>query len=787
MRCALVCLTAGLAGLLLTVAAAAAWLAWASLPRVAGELEVAGLAAPVAIVRDAQAIPRIRAGTAADAYQALGFVHGQDRLWQMEIDRLAGQGRLAEVLGETALPLDRFMRTLGLQGRAERALPGVDPATRALLDAYARGVNAAIAAFGFALPPEFMLLRHRPEPWRPVDSLRLSRLMALQLSGNWREELLRARLAAHLSPEQMRDLWPDSPAPGPVTLAALAGLPLDALTAGLPAPPAAGLGSNVWVAAGARTASGAPLLANDPHLELQLPGHWYLAALEAPGLAVIGATMPGLPFVVLGRNQDLAWGFTNTGSDTQDLFVEQVDPADPARYLIPGGSAPFLRRSETLLVRDSSPVQLEVRETRHGPVLSDLSPTMAEAAGPGRVLALAWTQLLDDAPDTTLAAGFALARARDAAGFVAGAELYRGAQQNMAFAVRDGGIGMISPGLVPIRRAGDGTGPVPGWTGEYDWLGTIPAADLPRRLDPPQGLLINANNRLVGPDYPYFLTSRWEAPYRAERIGALLGDGHGFDQDRFAAVQLDVASRLAADLRPFLPAPEAVAPGNRAALAALRSWDGVAAADRPEPLLFAAWYRALGTAIAGDELGPAWSEIRDRPNFLLRVLTGSPGWCDRRDTAPVETCAGIAAAALDSAMAELTAAYGADWQGWRWGTAHPALLAHRPFEQVPWLRDWFSRLVAVGGDATTVNVAAPGSTRPELPYAAYHAAGYRAIYDLAAPDRSRWIAVAGQSGNPLSPHYADLASLWAEGRYLEMSLAPADAMSLLRLLPGGGQ
>ena len=256
------------------------------------------------------------------------------------------------------------------------------PADLALLEAYARGVNAAIAGYGIALPPEFLLLRHRPEPWRPVDCLRLQKLLALTLSGNWRQELLRARLAQRLRPDQLADLWPGEEPGGPITMAAaLDGLPLDALAAALPPAPPAGLGSNVWVAAGSRTASGQPLLANDPHLPLQMPGQWYLAQIEAPGLSVIGATLPGLPFVVLGRNRELAWGFSTTGSDTQDLFIERVDPADPGRYLAPGGGEPFAVRREEIAVRGGAPVPLEIRGTRHGPVVSDLAAATAEVAG----------------------------------------------------------------------------------------------------------------------------------------------------------------------------------------------------------------------------------------------------------------------------------------------------------------------------------------------------------------------------------------------------------------------
>lgn len=752
------------------------WLAAASLPQLEGEVALAGLDRPVQVARDGHGIPTVRAESLRDAWFAVGFLHGQDRLWQMEFHRRLGQGRLAEVLGRAALPPDRFFRTLGLARHAAAALASLSPEARSGLEAYARGVNAAVGRFGRVLPPEFLILGHRPEPWRPADSLLFHKLMALDLSGNWRDELLRARLLQRLPPERVAELWPGPPPGSPVTLAALRDLPLERLAAALPSAPPAVAGSNVWVAAGSRTASGAPLLANDPHLRLQMPGHWYLVRIAAPGLEVAGATLPALPFVVLGRNRDVAWGFANTGSDTQDLFVERLDPADPGRYLTPEGSAPLALRRETIAVRGEDPVELTLRETRHGPVISDLAPVAAEAAGPDAVLALAWTQL--GGTDTTAEAGFAIGRARDAAGFVAAVQRYQGAQQNMAFADRHGTIGLVSPGLVPIRRQGDGRWPVPGWTGAFDWVGTIPPAALPRRLDPPAGLLVNANNRLVGDGYPHLLARDWDPPFRAGRIAALLEGGRRLDADRFAAIQLDTRSPLAELFLPHLLAAATVDPRAVSAKALLQDWDGRMQADRPEPLVFAAWYEALGEAIYADELGPLFRAYKGlRPEFLRSVFARAHRWCDDVGTPDVETCAQRAGLALERAVRRLEETHGADRGRWRWGEAHPAVLGHRPFEESGLLRGLFSLALPVGGDGTTVNVAHWGATRPGLLFGAVHAAGYRAVYDLAEPSASRWIAATGQSGHPLSPHYRDLARLWRDGAYLPLRLPAAEGIS----------
>ena len=773
MRRWLLRLAGGLILLLLAATGFLAWLLWSSLPDEQGELALAGLQQPVGIARDAHAIPTVRAATVEDAAFALGFLHGQDRLWQMEFTRRLGQGRLAEILGEAALPYDRLLRTLGLAQIAEANLAGLAAETRAGLAAYALGVNAAITRFGRTLPPEFLILGVRPEPWRPADSLLIQKLMALDLSGNWRQELLRARLAQRLAPAQMEELFPGDPPGSPVTLAALAGLPLDELAAALPSASPLGLGSNVWVAAGSRTASGLPLLANDPHLRLLMPGHWYLAAIQAPGLEVIGATLPGLPFVVLGRNRQIAWGFTNTGSDTQDLFIERLDPADPGRYLTPDGAAPFTRRIELIAIRGGAPVRLEVRGTRHGPVISDLVPSAAALAGRNQVLALAWTQL--GAQDSTAEAGFALGRAQDWQAFAAAARLYQGAQQNMAYADRAGRIGLISPGLVPIRRSGDGTLPAQGWTGRQDWLGTIPAEALPRTLDPATGLLVNANNRLVGADYPYLLAAQWQPAWRARRILDLLEASGPLDPDRFVAIQLDLVSPLARTFLPDLLAASTRDPDARAVQDLLRGWDGRMAADRPEPLLFMAWYRALAETVYADELGPLFEEFRGlRPDFLRAALDGRGGWCDDVTTPRHESCAERAGLALEHALPPLVARYGPDWRRWRWGGAHAALLAHQPFERSELLRRLFSLVLPIGGDATTVAVAADApDVRPDLPFGTVHGPGYRAIYDLAGAEGSRWIAATGQSGHPFSRHYRDLARLWHQGRYLAMH--PTDA------------
>jgi penicillin G amidase len=758
-----------------------------SLPQVDGEIRVAGVSAPVTVVRDQWAIPYIEAQNLSDATFAQGFVHAQDRLWQMEFQRRLGAGRLAEIVGPAGLPGDRFMRTLGLYRLAAASLVHLSPETRARLDAYAAGVNAYLAVRTGPLPLEFLLLRHHEvEPWSPADTLVWLRLMALDLSVNYRDELLRARLAQRLTDEQIADVWPDYPESAPVTLVELArSLPAEQLAAALPPAPDRAQGSNAWVLAGSRTATGAPLLANDPHLGLRAPGVWYLARIEAPEVTLVGATMPGVPGILLGHNGSVAWGLTNTGADVQDLFIERTDPAEPLRYLTPDGSAPFEVRDEVIRVKGGPPATHRVRETRHGPVLSDLLPDAERLFGAGEVVALAWTALAAD--DCTMQALLRLNQARDWPSFVAATQGVGAPMQNILYADVAGHIGFIAPGRVPVRRQGDGRWPVPGWSGAYDWQGEIPFADLPRAQDPPDGAFVNANNPIVPRDYPYLLTADWEASYRARRLAQLLA-GRSHDLAAFAAMQADQLSLLAQDLLPIMLEAEAPSPAAAAALAELRAWDRVMRPDARAPLLFAAWYRELSRLIYADELGALFERFWSvRPRFMDRILKHRQVWCDDRTTAAVESCAALAARALELALADLARRFGDDQARWRWGAAHPARMAHAIFGEQPLLAWLFDIRAASGGDSTTVNVGhyAPGDARQ--PFASTHAAGFRGLYDLADLDRSRFVAATGQSGSPLSRHYHDLTALWSAGDSVAMD-GSADAgrrgaSARLRLVP----
>ena len=769
-----------------------------SLPDTTGTVALAGLKAPVKIVRDRNGVPHIFASDDADAEFALGYVHAQDRLWQMETMRRAATGRLAELAGEQALPLDRMIRTLGLERLAENELATLDPAVRAQIDAYTAGVNAYIEHHRGVWPPEFVALQISPRPWRPVDSIVWGELMALQLSGNWRTEMIRAQLAKTLSAAEIAQLWPPVPSAAQLQLPArgvhgeraLPDTSHAALERGLPlAPLASVLGafdahgaSNAWAVDGAHSADGKPLLANDPHLGFGLPILWYLATMDTPDLHLAGATVPGVPSFILGHNDKIAWGMTTTGGDVEDLFVEKVDPDDPSRYMTPDGPMPFRTRVETIGVRGKPPVTITVRATRHGPVISDAVEALAQSQARGTVVALEATWLQ---PGNKIATAiYELDRARDWASFVGAMKDFTAPEQTVAYADTDGHIGYYAAGAVPIRKSGDGLMPAPGWSGAFDWTGTIPFDSLPHALDPPSGRFVNANDRPVGPDYPYFISSDgYDWPYRARRIEDLLALRPKATLDEFAAMQADSVSLAARQLLPLMLdiAPET--PAGRAMLERLKSWNGVMDRDRPEPLVFEAWLRELERGLFADKLG---DQFRDywggRAGTLYTILTSEPAWCARATTKPrPEDCHDQIASAYERAMIWLTERYGNDPSLWRWGDAHQAYFIDRVFAEAPFVNRFAIVHIAADGGDYTINRGAVSFSNGLAPFADFHGAGYRAIYDLGDLARSRFMIATGESGNLFSHHFKDFVGRWRDVEYVTL------AGSAEALLKQGGQ
>jgi len=789
---------AAIALLTLLAALALGLYAWQTLPAHDGTLVLPGARGEIRIERDAHGIPTIVAADPLDAVYGLGVVHAQDRLWQLETHRRIGAGRTAEAFGAAALDADRFLRALGVRRAAEAQWAQAGPATRQVVEAYAAGINAVVARGGQARAPEFLLLGLQPGRWEPADTFAWAIMMAWDLGGNWNTELLRLRLALKLPVDRIEQLLPPYPGdavPATADYAALyrsLGLGPErvaALTQGFDAAPPSGVegvGSNNWVLAGSRTTAGAPLLANDPHLKLSAPALWYFARLKAPGLDVAGATMPGLPFVVLGQNADIAWGFTNTGPDVQDLYLEQTDPADPNRVRTPGGFAPLEVEQDRIGVKGGADVPITVRRSRHGPVVSDaggmgdaLGPAGAGVAAgrPGYLLALRWTAL--DPDSDPVAVGLAVQQARSVDGFFAATRGLVAPMQNMVVADRAGRIGVISPGRVPVRGPDNDLGgrvPAPGWDARYDWAGFIPADQTPRRRDPAVGWIATANQRITEPGYPHHLTHEWALPYRQQRIEQVLESRPRHSLQDLAALQMDQRSLAMARLLPWLKRAGSAHPLAAAAKAQLEGFEADMAADRPAPLIAWAWQRQLARAIFADDAGEAlWDKSlagRTFQDALEGVLArDDASWCDDRGTPAAETCAQQAGLALTRALEELAARHGPDVAAWRWGQAHVARSEHRPFSRVPVLNRLFELRAPVGGDTHTVQamrvVLRPDKLTGDL-YHVDHSASLRAVYDLADRSRSGVVHSTGQSGIVFSPRYRDQVGPWTRGELLPL-------------------
>jgi penicillin amidase len=756
--------------LLLAGSAGFVWL-MSSLPYVDGHIPIVGLEREATIARDKLGVPLITARTQHDAYYALGFTHAQDRIWQMELQRRIGAGRMAEAVGPRGLANDRFMRALNLYHLADAGFAALDQPTRGALLAYATGVNAWLDSHRHRLPLEFTLLGITPEPWTPADSLVWGRVMALQLSGNWHEELNRMELAGTLDPRRLGELFPPYPADAPVTVPGKAAAALREAT---PEDARPRLASNLWLVGGLHTASGRPLFANDIHLPFQAPVLWYLARMEAPGLSLSGATIPGLPFHLIGHNGRVAWGFTTTHADTIDLFVEK--PAGDGKYQAPGGPRSFEVRREVIRVKDQADEVLEVRSTRHGPIISDLVP------GHGNDL-LAFSAPFLVADDLTPQAFHRLNRATDWKGFTTALKDFHNPVQNIGYADTSGTIAFITAGRLPLRKSGNGTRPAPGWSGETDWTGWAPFAKLPQTVNPRSGTIVNANNKVVPDGYPVLIAADWPDGYRAQRIADLLADRKGLVAEDMAAMQQDTLSLGALELKELVSEVEAKSGRARDAARLIAAWDARAEAGRPEPLIFAAWMARLNRAIFADELKGHFAMMEPfRASALAAALTRNRHWCDDVATPDPESCDEVVARSLEQAVTDLTTAYGPDMAAWRWGDAHHARFASRILGSVPLLSYLTDIEVATSGDDFTIgrgSYMAPPAGKAEFPHV--HGAGLRVIYDLADLSKSRFIMATGQSGNPLSRHYRDMVSSWVANH--GVTLEHHDAAAVLSMDP----
>ncbi len=843
-----------------------AWITARSQPQVAGTLHLPGLAASVEVIRDDTGIAHVYADTPDDLFFAQGFIHASERMWQMEVFRHIGAGRVSELFGASEIDTDRFIRTLGWRRAAERDLAALDAGTVRVLQRYADGVNAWLAQSAGQKNLAFVvtgvkagkgggLAGYDPEPWTPLDTVTFGKLQAWSLGGNYDAELFRLLADARLGDPALTDLlvpgYPDGAptitqtkdlvaapaarAPGAPSvaatgpgaalddraaagfgrlaaigdgIAALAGFDTGGSALGHP-----GVGSNNWVVAPGKSATGHALLANDPHLGVQMPSIWYMNALHCRTVStacpydVAGVSFPSAPGVILGHNARIAWGATNTGPDVQDLFVESPDPANPANYLYKGESVPFETRTETIAVAGADPVTLTVRETVHGPVLSDVVPELADT---GRLYAFRWTALAE--PDGLMGAFLKVNVASSFDEFRAAFADYVAPAQNFVYADVDGNIGLQVPGRIPVRPVGDdGRRPVDGSSGDHDWTGYVPYAELPALYNPPDGVIVTANNNPVDADYPYHLGNEWDPGWRATRIRQLLdaaAAGDGVTQADLSEIQNDTRLLRADDLVPALVAAEPATADGREVRRLIDGWRGTCDLDSAGCAAYEVTEWRLMRAILDPWLGTLAPMYvgSDPSRQALRAAVAdeaSPFW-DDPGTPETETRAGRLAAALDDAGAELRGALG-DPGRWVWARVHTTtfreqtlgksgigilegLLNAGPYG-VPGTSD------AVNNGNTSLGAWYPDPDEPgAVPGTLFDAftmtnhPSYRLTVEM-APDRldaARIVISTGQGGNPGGRHYSDLIDDWISGRSaaLPFSRDAVEARESTRLVLG---
>ncbi|SPF80153.1 penicillin acylase family protein [Pseudoprimorskyibacter insulae] len=784
-----------------------------SLPDYNKTMPVAGLTSEIEIIRDNNDVPHIFAGTDRDVFFGLGYAHAQDRLWQMTILRRTAQGRLSEIFGARTVETDKLLRRLDLYTAAVQSVPSQDARTLDALESYAAGVNARIDEINRDSlgrgAPEFFLFNAAISPWQPADSLAIIKLMGLQLSGHLQSEVLRARASLLLSPERLADLLPDMPgapiaalpdyaALVPGVLPGQSGQPLrSAALWPVPEPALAGA-SNAWAAAPHRSASKGTLLANDPHLGLTAPTIWYLARLELSSGGVIGAGIPGVPAIMVGRSEQLGWGLTSAYLDDQDLLIEELNPDNTEEYRTPDGFKPFRTRKSIVEIKDAAPLTMTLRWSDNGPVLPGTQFDLATVTPPGHVAALSWTAL--SPADTSMRAAVGLMFAQDIPQALEASRSYVAPAQNLTL-IDQTGIAMQVIGAMPARdpaHQSKGRLPALGWMPENRWSGTLPYEDNPSFINPEGGIVGNTNNRTTDAPFPRHVSFDWGDSQRVYRWERMMQNRKVHTRDSFIEAQLDTVSVTARTLLPLIGADlwftgEAAPEGTPArrrqqALDMLAAWNGEMNEHLPEPLIYAAWVRALQKRLISDDLGPLTGEFDHiEPLFIERVfrdIDGASAWCDVLRSAPIETCSDVARLALDDALVWIEEHHGTALESLRWGAAHTATHDHPVLGQVPLLRYFVNiHQSTSGGDHTLQRGRTSG--KDPAPFQNVHAAGYRGVYDFADPDSSVFISATGQSGHFLSRHYEDLGQLWRRGEYIPMSLdvglARAAAVGITRL------
>ncbi len=773
-----------------------------------GKRVIKSLSDNVAITFDESDIPHIQAKSSSDALFALGYLHASERSWQMEVNRRLASGRLSEILGKETLAIDRFIRTLGIKHTAEKQFDRYPIATKRLLQSYADGVNAGNAHLGWALPLEYFLTGSQPGHWSPSDSVAWMLMMALDLGGNWHKELQRLELSQFLTTQQIWEVMPAYTPGAPVSNVDFAKiyrdinvfnpnsvvrdqkskpLPATELTAKELPGGKDSIGSNNWALNGKLTSSGKPLLANDPHLGLSAPAIWYMAHLEAPGLNVIGASLPGIPGVVLGRTDKFAWSFTNTGPDVQDLYIEQLDPKNPVVYRGPDGPLPFTVRQEIIDIKGEVSQRFLVKETQHGPVISESYARAKRIIDTNRyALALRWTAL--DVENQSVAGLLDMNHAKDLDAFKKALRKNYAPMQNVVMADVDGNISYQAAGVAPKRTLHQGlygVAPALGWEKQYDWTGYVPFEQLPNSNNPDANWIATANQKILASNDPNPLTGDWELPTRYDRIAELITGKSNHDIASMKSMQADTLSLGATPLLELFKSTQSKHPLAQQTSELIKNFDGDMRVNSSSALIFNAWVDQL-TRKLFSRLSYSFTENYGARSFrqalILQLQNPDSPWCNDPKTEQIESCADASNAALDQALEQLSAQLGSNPINWTWGNAHIAVSEHRPFSKVPFLGSLFNLRQPFPGDSFTINVGRLELLKADNPFETKQAPSLRALYDLSDLEQSLFIYQTGQSGWVQSKLYRNMGTLWAQNEYLPLQMKPQKVNRKLDLI-----
>lgn len=771
-------------------------------PKTDGTVTVAGLREEVTVFRDEFGIPHIFAQNLDDLFFAQGYVHAQDRFWQMEFWRHIGQGRISEIAGEGSLELDKFIRTMGWNRIGADTLSYYEqesPGSMAILDAYSAGVNAYIDEHRDELSVNYAILGlvNEPweiEPWTPLNTITWAVVMSDNLSSDWGSELRRANLIKDLGEEMVDSIWLLYPYDRrPVIVSTEALEEFRALEVGRSETvgtvdwsrvntdivgeiPGNGfalgdesfVGSNNWVVSGEHTDTGLPLLANDPHLGIQMPAIWYEIGLHSPDLNVVGFSFAGTPGVVIGHNENIAWGVTNVGADVQDLYIERINPDNPRQYEFEGEWRDMEVVEEVIKVNGGQDVILEVLATQHGPIINEI------VDGESDVLALRWTA---QEPSRILESLFMLNQAKNYEEFREALRYWDVPSQNFVYADKEGNIGYQAPGLMPLRKNGDGRSPVPGWTGDYEWEGWVPFEEMPALFNPESGYIVTANHAVVDQEYPFLIALNWADGNRAQRITDLLEESLAVGMvtaDDFARIQFDSKSLLAQDYVPLLVKLSTSDSQVQEAIELLGRWDLQARRDSVPAGLFELFFNQMVPNVLADDVGEdnVWSIANV---IFFHEIVGDPdaSWWDNGDTPEVETREDILLLSLEEALAWFDENLGGSLDDWNWGSIHTATFVSAPLGQsgIGLIESIVNRgPYPADGGFSIVNA---NSWNQESPAAITGHPSMRMIVDLNDLDASQTVLPTGQSGHPYHRHYDDMVELWLNGQYHPMLFSRA--------------